>query len=441
MPVSQKRASEADYADQGTVGDAERTSALFAVGAAFPVVEPVDLVGPRVHDLLHDARVALAMPIAFVSTFSDGRRVIEAVDAVCPVPFTEGDSHPAVDTYCQRIVDGDLPQAISDASTHRVTAGMAVTAELGIGSYVGVPILLTDGTVYGTLCAYSDVARPVDDRDSAILTLVARSIAQHLSSDLDERTARAAIRDRLARVLAEQTLQSVYQPIIDITSGTAVALEALARFPELFGRRTDEWFADAARVGGAAMLEVAAIRRAVEGLVELPPHVAVSLNVSAAVVLDPLFAQWLAGAPVERLILELTEHEEISDYEAIIAALASARAGGLRLAVDDFGAGYASMRHTLLLEPDLLKLDISLIRDIDTDRNKRGLCRAVITFAKSLGAQVVAEGVETAAEMQAVRRSASTRLRASIWLARRHWRTSSSAGTRREPTSRTRIPA
>lgn len=403
MAVRSSSASAADDVHAGACPDVV-PDRISPVAAAVPHAESGAWIGPTVHDLLSEARTALGMPIAFVSRFSGNRRVIEAVDALCPVPFAAGDSHSSQDTYCQRIVDGDLPQAIPDSSANRVAAALAVTADLGIGSYVGVPILLTDGTVYGTLCAYSDVARPVDDRDSAMLTLVARSIAAHLSSDLDERNARTAIMDRLTQVLTEQTLQSVYQPIIDVVSGTAVAIEALTRFPESFGRRTDEWFADAARVGEAATLEVAAMRRAVEALEEMPPHVAVSVNVSAGVVLDPLFARWLADAPVERLVLELTEHEQIGDYEAIVAALAPSRAGGMRLAVDDFGAGYASMRHTLLLEPDLLKLDISLIRDIDSDPNKRGLCRAIITFARTLGAQVVAEGVETAAELSALRR-------------------------------------
>lgn len=370
---------------------------------SFPA-QPRIVTGPRVHYLLHEAREALGMPIAFVSRFLDGRRVIEAVDATCPVPFGPGDSHAAEDTYCQRIVDGALPEAIPDTATNPVTAGLAVTAELMIGSYVGVPIMLFDGSVYGTLCAYSDQARPVDERDSAILRLVARSIALHLSDEVAQHAEHAMIRERLAGVVDNGLLRSVYQPIVDTSSGSAVSIEALTRFDDPFGLRPDQWFADAARVGEAAALELAAIRCAVEGLGSLPQSVAMSVNISAAVVLDPLFAKWLADAPVDRLILELTEHDPVSDYAAVNAALGPARASGLRVAVDDAGAGYASMRHILLLQPDFLKLDISLVRDLDTDSGKRALCSAIITFASSLGIRVVAEGVETVAELAAVRR-------------------------------------
>jgi EAL domain-containing protein (putative c-di-GMP-specific phosphodiesterase class I) len=109
------------------------------------------------------------------------------------------------------------------------------------------------------------------------------------------------------------------------------------------------------------------------------------------------------SAPLDRLVLELTEHEQVEDYEALNAALLPARRRGLRLAVDDAGAGYASMRHWLLLKPDLLKLDLSLVRDVDSDAAKRALCLAIITFAHTTGMQVVAEGIETRRELATIR--------------------------------------
>jgi EAL domain-containing protein (putative c-di-GMP-specific phosphodiesterase class I) len=380
-----------------------RRDAESSVVLAFPQ-QPGAASVPRVDDLLREAREALGMPIAFVSRFLDGRRVIEAVDATCPVPFGPGDSHAAEDTYCQRIVDGVLPQAIPDAAANTITVALPVTAELMIGSYVGVPILLLDGSVYGDpvrLQRRSAPGRRAGQRDPE------PGRPQHrpaLSSEVAEHAEHAAIRERLRHVLDDGYLRSVYQPIVDASTGSVVSVEALARFDGPVVLRPEEWFADAARVGEAATLELAAIRCAVTALDALPDAVALSINVSAAVLLDPLLAEWLDAAPVERLILELTEHEAVSDYTALNAALAPARARGLRLAVDDAGAGYASMRHTLLLQPDVLKLDISLVRDLDSDSGKRALCSAIITFARSLGTQVVAEGVETAAELAAVRR-------------------------------------
>lgn len=355
-------------------------------------------------DLLHEVREALGLPVAYVSRFAGDHGIIEAVDATCPVPFAPGDTRAAEDTYCRRIVDGKLPQAIPNTSANSVAAALPITRELGIGSYVGVPILLPDGTVYGAVCAYAPDARPVDDRDTAMLHLVARSISVHLFSGLEQWQNDTAIRERIAAVVAADEIVAVYQPIVDLGTGTTSAVEALARFPQSWGRRPDQWFQEAAAVGEAATLELAAAAKAVTGLPALPAHVSLTINVSPAVAVRPQFVQWLMGQPLDRLVLELTEHEQIEDYETLNRLLAPARARGLRLAVDDAGAGYASLRHSLLLKPDLLKLDISLVRDCDTDPAKRALCRAVITFAHTTGARVIAEGIETSGEMDTMRR-------------------------------------
>lgn len=353
--------------------------------------------------LLREVREALGLPVAFVSRFAEGQRVVEAVDAACPVPLQAGDSHPAHLTYCQAIVDGHLPQAIPDTVAHPLTAGLPLTRELGIGSYVGVPILMSDGTLYGTLCAYADEARDVDERDAALLHLVARTIGLQLSVGAEGRAAETAAQARLREVLDDDLLTTVYQPVVDLGTGTTVSVEGLARFPSRFGRRPDQWFADAVDVGQATALELAAAAKAVAGLHRLPAHVAVAVNVSATVAVTPPFVGWLMSAPLDRMVLELTEHEQVEDYAALNAALQPARDRGLRLAVDDAGAGYASMRHWLMLRPDVLKLDRSLVNDVDTDTAKRALCHAVITFAHSTGMRVVAEGVETQGELDAVR--------------------------------------
>ena len=110
----------------------------------------------------------------------------------------------------------------------------------------------------------------------------------------------------------------------------------------------------------------------------------------------------LAGFPFERLMLEVTEHASVDDYSLIAAALKPLRERRLKLAVDDAGAGYASFRHILKLQPDVIKLDVSLIRKIDSDTGCRALAAALIRFAEETGSKIVAEGVETVAELQAL---------------------------------------
>jgi EAL domain-containing protein (putative c-di-GMP-specific phosphodiesterase class I) len=124
------------------------------------------------------------------------------------------------------------------------------------------------------------------------------------------------------------------------------------------------------------------------------------VNCSPRTILAPEFTQLLQGVDLPRLVLEVTEHDHIDDYPALLAVLAPLRACGLRIAIDDAGAGYASLRHVLSIQPELIKLDISLTRNIDGDNKRRALASALIAFARETQARIVAEGIETEAELR-----------------------------------------
>ena len=144
-------------------------------------------------------------------------------------------------------------------------------------------------------------------------------------------------------------------------------------------------------------LELAAIARALGGTAAprastLPLAQRLAHDAASGPGLEDIVSR--ASRP--RIVLELTEHAAISSYEALAVALAPLRADGVRLAVDDAGAGFASLRHILKLAPDLIKIDQSLTKDIEHDPRVRALAAAIITFARETGVAVVAEGVETA---------------------------------------------
>ena len=237
---------------------------------------------------------------------------------------------------------------------------------------------------------------------------VAVDVVRELAGQL-EREARAVeqtrvVHDRVERALAKGAIAAAYQSIVDIARRRVVGVEALARFQLEPARPPDAWFADAGLVGRQIELELAAVRveaRAFEDAALGSSYVA--LNVSPETIVDRGIFDAIAGLPQDRIVLEVTEHAPVSDYAALADALAPFRAAGGRLAVDDAGAGFASLRHILLLEPDIIKLDISLTRDIDTDRRRRALAAALITFANEMGISIVAEGVETHAELDALR--------------------------------------
>ena len=107
----------------------------------------------------------------------------------------------------------------------------------------------------------------------------------------------------------------------------------------------------------------------------------------------------MAAVDPRDLVIEITEHAAVDDYEALATALRRHRAAGLRIAVDDAGAGYASLRHILKLRPDFIKIDLSLVRDIHLDPVRQALVTALVTFASTVGAVLVAEGVEAQAEL------------------------------------------
>lgn len=217
-----------------------------------------------------------------------------------------------------------------------------------------------------------------------------------------------AVAERLARlrreilaVLDRDALTVVFQPIVSLSSGRIIGVEALARFDGEPPRPPDVWFHLASEAGLAEPLELLALRQALARLDELPERLFMSVNVSAATLLRPGFTALMArdDVPLRRIMLEITEHESINEYGDIAAVLDPLRAAGLRLAVDDAGAGFASFRHVVQLRPDQIKLDRDLVSGIDADPARRALASAVVVFALEVGAGVIAEGIETEAEL------------------------------------------
>jgi EAL domain-containing protein (putative c-di-GMP-specific phosphodiesterase class I) len=182
-----------------------------------------------------------------------------------------------------------------------------------------------------------------------------------------------------------------------------VGSEALARFADEPDRPPNERFREAAEVGLGVELELTAIRMALAEVGNAPEGTYISVNASHRVAKHEGLLDLLDEAPVERLVVEITEHEPVEDYDALTSALRLLRRRGVRIAIDDAGAGFSSLRHTLRLAPDIVKLDISITRDVDSDRGRRALASALISFADEMGMTIVAEGVETPAERATLR--------------------------------------
>jgi PAS domain S-box-containing protein len=237
--------------------------------------------------------------------------------------------------------------------------------------------------------------------DSAGRVIGLRGARRPPSASAAAARADEATRREVRALLDDGGLQMAVQPIYDLVGGQLAGFEALARFP---GRDAEELFDRAQRVGVGLELELAAIRAALPLLAVLPGHAYLAVNASPELLLDGRLLRLLRspGLDLGRLVVEVTERTPIIRYDELGAQLMPLRAAGLRLAVDDTGAGYASFAHVLRLRPDIIKLDRSLVSAIDTDPAQRSLVTAVTLLALDLEAVVSAEGIETAAQLQAL---------------------------------------
>ena len=209
--------------------------------------------------------------------------------------------------------------------------------------------------------------------------------------------------DRIRTVIDKNQIAMVYQPIWDLNEQRPDGFECLARFTGGPSRSPDKWFMEAAEIGLGTLLELAAIRIAQSSLSAFPDHIYLAVNASPKTILSGELANTLVGMPAERIVLEITEHAHVDDYEGLLRALEPLRSRGVRLAVDDAGAGFSSLQHILQLRPDVIKLDMALTRHIHLDPARRALASALVAFARNTNSRIVAEGVETALELEALR--------------------------------------
>jgi EAL domain-containing protein (putative c-di-GMP-specific phosphodiesterase class I) len=195
-------------------------------------------------------------------------------------------------------------------------------------------------------------------------------------------------------------IAAVTQPIVRLSDGAVLGYESLARSVEHPEIGPDRWLSYANDAGVGLEAELACLSAA--ALCGTPPDNArLFVNVSARLLLDPRTAAVLRTLPPH--VLEITEHEQITDYQPLVSRLRALTADGALVAVDDVGSGYANMAHVLHLMPAFLKIDRSLISSVQVDGHKQALVSALVAFGRQVGAMCIAEGVETAEELGALR--------------------------------------
>lgn len=344
------------------------------------------------------------MDVAFISEFKGGRRVFRYLDSsLAEPPIQVGGSDPLEESYCQRVVDGRLPPLIPNACQNAEALTLGATLALPVGAHLSVPIRLSDGRVFGTFCCFrSRPSAELNQRDVATMRIFADVMAQYFELELEQREHAECLARQVELALQPQQMRSVYQPIFDLPQGRVIGFEALTRFDCEPSRGPDQWFALAAQVERGVELELHAIRLALAALEALPEGCYLAVNASPRTVIDGRLTRMLEAYPLQRIVLEVTEHEEVEQYSEIAHVVRPLHMAGLRVAVDDAGAGYASFKHILNLAPDIIKLDNSITRGIDADTSRQALAAALTRFAETTGGLLVAEGVESSAELAAL---------------------------------------
>jgi EAL domain-containing protein (putative c-di-GMP-specific phosphodiesterase class I) len=305
-----------------------------------------------------------------------------------------------------------------------------------------VPLWRGNQTV-GVFSVTSSRTRAFDDRDVATLTTLAQFISVVIAAavdlagvtdtlfsgawhgpagasvfDGDDRKAeerfvadvlnpgasgRLETRGRVDGFLKGRGLTHLFQPVFDLTSGECFAVEALARFSGHPRRTPDAWFAEAHAMGVGVELEVVSVKKALAAMSRLPAGIAMCVNAGPEAMGSDEVRQLVATCDSSRVVMELTEQVRVDDYPRLSHALKQLRLMGVRLAIDDTGAGFASLAHILKLAPDLIKLDRELTCGIDHDPVRSALGAALVSFASRTGAEIIAEGIETASELEVLR--------------------------------------
>ncbi len=355
----------------------------------------------KIAELLRTAKESLGLSLTFLSRLDGTVQHLEVVESSIPF-FHDGQTQPQATSLCQAILDGKLPSVIPNVAKLPEAKRLPAARFPRIRSYVSVPVSLSDGTLYGTFCAAGFSAdNDLSKRDRALMEVLASVAATIIEPGVKERERESAIREQLQPVIVSGGPTVVYQPIVALSTGVRIGAEALSRFPAEWGKPPDEVFGEATSIGIGVELELLAVRSAVLRLSDITGYLAI--NFSPHTLLDQRCLELLGELPCERIVLELSEHDPVEDYDVLSAALEPLRRNGMRLAIDDVGAGFSSLRHILLTSPDVIKLDRSIVSGVATDPVLRTLVHALVDFGHGAAAAIVAEGVETGVDALALR--------------------------------------
>jgi EAL domain-containing protein (putative c-di-GMP-specific phosphodiesterase class I) len=371
----------------------------------FSALDPSSDHASVIDDALTAVREYMGMPVAYLSRFEGDKLVFRNVSAPGLEHIVKpGDEMALSEVYCHRILSGELPSLIQDTADFPVCQELAVTRDVPIRSHVSLPIRRADGSAYGMFCCLSpEPNHTLNQRDMSVMSTFASLVTRELQTIEETEEAFRAKRDRIDAALKDLHFQTVYQPLVELSTLRVAGLEALTRFDAGEDETPDTWFGAAWETGLGIELELATMGRALEALPKIPEDVYLSINASPDLISDPRLMDLLPKAERHRIAIEVTEHSEALDTTEFSLRIKALQAAGVRIALDDVGAGYSGLQRLSQLSPDTLKVDRTIASGVDQSVTKRAIVTALTQFARETGAVVLVEGVERPEEAATLR--------------------------------------
>ncbi len=344
--------------------------------------------------------IPLVDSVSFVALTRDGLVIPEIIGSrTMSKSFGNHPFPPEFTDHMERLREGSI--LLDTSQRIEGTLYRQMIGELTSGGTLSVALVpVSDGTILTGFVAigsshpkfgYQFEERLATFREiGAALSQIAGAQASKYAADYVDRLA-------IDRVISSRIFTMVFQPIVDMSTRDIVGYEALARFPG--EAPPDAYFAEADRLGLLSKLEIACAEEALKMRHLIPIERFLSLNFSPETICAGELENLLVNVD-NSVVVEVTEHATVANYALLKRAIAALPT--CRLAVDDAGAGHASLRHIMELEPAIVKIDISLIRNVDTNPVKSSLVAGLMHFAKSSGTLLIAEGVETVTEASSI---------------------------------------
>ena len=371
-----------------------------------PTAAPAPASGAReeIGDMIEALRARLDMDVAFVSRqIGTTHRIFTHVAARGVAPLASGDHNPNENSLCWLVIQGKLPERVVDTSHYEAAACLPITDAINVRSHFSVPMRRRDGRVHGSLCCFSYRPRPdVGEREMQMIRSVAAIVSDQIESriELEERGEEAA--EAIARLIIDDALTVSHQPIYDLTDWHLVGHECLMRHrhsPECSPRDLLE---QARAAGRKLELELHMARKALATLDPAHPERFIAINVSPETLVSDALARVIPEGLESRLVIELNEAEAATCLAGLKDAIAMWKERAW-VALNSAGSGFAGLQSLVELGPDIVKIDREFLSGVASEPARRAAVKALVQFAGDTGVTLIAQGVETRADLQALR--------------------------------------